>query len=82
MKKKKEKSELNAVNEPQLAYNNRVVVTTFAKLEEHDREHTRSLSYLERLEYLQKLIFITHGNDLSEQEEAFYKGKITIRQLK
>ena len=81
MKKKKEKPDSNMVNEPQPVYDNRVIITTFAELEERDLEHARSLTHLERLAYLQKLISIVHGHDFTEQEEAFYKGKITVRKL-
>ena len=79
MKKKKEKPESNQVNEPQVAYNNRVIMTTFAELEERDREFTRRMTYAERMEYLQKLIYNLFGPDLSEQEQELKKGKLTIR---
>lgn len=70
----------NKANEPQPAYHNRITITTLADLEERDRELTRNMTHEQRMEYLQKLIRITHSDEeLSQLEKKFYTGKIRIR---
>ena len=64
-----------AGEEPQAGYDNRITITTSEALEEQTREHTRYMTHLQRMEYLQKLINITHGYDLSKQEKQFLTGK-------
>lgn len=76
---KSDEDEKEKVNEPDIDDSKNLTITTFAELEERDREFTRNLTHEQRLEYLQKLISVTHGNDLSEFEKKFYEGKITIR---
>ncbi len=68
-------------NEPELGYNNRVIITTLSDLEERDREFTRNMTHVERMNYLQKLISITYGSDLSDIEKIFHEGRIKIRSL-
>ena len=86
-KKYKKPLEKTEVHEPKPSYetslleNMRFTVSTLQQLEERDREHTRRMTHEQRMEYLQKLISITFGNDLSEQAKAFYNGKFTIRKL-
>jgi hypothetical protein len=46
-------NEEHKANEPVAEYNNRIVNTTFADLEERDREHTRKMAHNQRMEYLQ-----------------------------
>ncbi|MEP7171680.1 MAG: hypothetical protein ABI855_20070 [Bacteroidota bacterium] len=49
-------------------------------MEERDRDLTRSMTYSERMEYLQKLIGITHSDDdLKELEKHFNEGRIEIK---
>ena len=68
----------NKAGEPEAFYN-RITITTLGDLEDRDRNYTRNLSHLQRLEYLQKLIANVFGNDFSEQEKKFLEGRITIR---
>lgn len=84
--KKIKKNNLSKASESEVNYlktniNQDIQITSFEESEEIDHEFTRGLSHLERLAYLNKLISITHGNDLSEYEKAFYNGKITFRNL-
>lgn len=82
MKKKKiekESKETNA-DEPLPTYNNSITITTLADLEERDRDHTRNMTHDQRMEYLQKLISITHSNDdLKKVENIFNEGRIKIK---
>jgi hypothetical protein len=71
--------EESKAGEPQADYSDRVIITTFEKLEEMDREYTRRMNHVERMEYLQKLNYNLYGSDLSEQEEELRKGKLIIR---
>lgn len=85
--KKQKKSIIAKVNEPgesykkTLPFGDNIVVTNHKNLEEADRNYMGQLTYIERFAYLQKLISITHGTDLSKQEKAFYYGRISIRTL-
>lgn len=76
----KTEEEENKAEEPQADYSNRVIITTLEALEEMDREFTRKMSPVERMEYLQKLIYNLYGPDLSEQEEEMKKGELKIRE--
>ena len=86
-KKYKKSIKKTEVHEPQPAYetslgtHNNLTITTFAELEEMDREHTRRMTHDERMEYLQKLIYNVWGPDLSKQEKELKKGKLTIRKF-
>ena len=71
-------NEENKANEPQADYS-RITISSLSDLEERDREHTRNMTHEQRLEYLQKLISIVYGTDLSEQEKEFDEGRICIR---
>ena len=68
------------MNELKVSYNNRITITTLSDLEERDREHTSNMTYEQRMEYLQKLISITHSNDdLKKVENIFNEGRIKIK---
>jgi hypothetical protein len=80
---KKEDKEGKA-EEPQPSYNPEKKVITPSSLEnlqERNREHTRNLSYAERMEYLFKLNQNLYGFDWSKQEKALRKGVIQIRKV-
>ena len=70
----------NLASEPAADYG-KVIITTLEALENETRYHTVNMSYEERMEYLQKLRDITHGNDLSEEENAFYIDKIRVNKI-
>lgn len=73
-----EKSDMEA-NELQPNYSLPIQITTSQALEEQDREFTRNMTFDQRMEYLQKLISITHSEeDLMELERKFYNSKIII----
>ncbi len=69
------------INEAKANYlSNRIIVSTVADLEEQDRKFTANLTVDQRMEYLQKLINITHSEeDLLGLEKIFYDGRINIR---
>ena len=80
MQKENEEQE---ANEPEVSYNNRITITTFANLEERERDHTRNMTHSQRMEYLQKLIHITHSDDdLIVLERKFNEGRIKIKKAK
>ena len=61
----------------------KIQITSNQELEEQDREYTRNLSHDERMEYLQKLIGITHSEqDLKDLTVKFKNSKIIINQPK
>jgi len=73
-----EKSDMEA-NELQPNYSTRIQITSSQELEEQDRDFTRNMTHDQRMEYLQKLISITHSDeDLKELEVQFYNSKIII----
>lgn len=77
-----EKSDMEA-NELQPNYSLPIQITTSQALEEQDREFTRNMTFDQRMEYLQKLISITHSEeDLMELERKFYNSKIIINKSK
>jgi hypothetical protein len=81
-KKSGSKGKTTSLSEPQVDYGNRISITTFEALEERDREHTRKMTHNQRMEYLQKLISITHSeDDLKRLEKKFYEGKIMTRKV-
>lgn len=72
-------------NEPQPGFDSSTTRTAFKKvivfstLEEQDRltrEFTASLSHVERMQYLQKLIRIFYGLELSQPVEKFWTKKL------
>ena len=76
-------AENNSAGEPQPSYGvgkKVITITTLENLRERDREHTRSLSHAERMEYLLKLNQNLFGFDWSTQAEELRKGVIHIRQ--
>jgi len=79
--KKTEVREPKPSYETSLGENNHITITTFEELEQMDIESARNRTYLERMEYLHKLIRVIHGEDFSAGEKAFYTGKISIRKM-
>ena len=78
--KKKHSKKPGHANEPAPVYGDKISVASLEALSDMDREHTRKMTPVQRLEYLHKLISITHGTDMSAEEKAFYEGKIRINQ--
>ena len=77
-KYKKQPLSETKVNEPSSIDYGRMSISSFEESEEQMREYTRNMNHLQRMEYLNKLISITHGEDLSEYEHKFYSGRIKI----
>ncbi len=73
--------EKDKFKEPEMDYSKRVIITTLFDLEERDRELTRNMTHEERMIYLQKIISITYGADLSAYEKIFHESRIKIRTL-
>ena len=75
---KSEEEEENKAEEPQADYSKRVTITTLEELEEQTREHTRNMTYEQRMEYLQQLISIVYGPVEDEQKKKFLEGRLMI----
>ena len=77
-----DKDRENRAEEPQPSYGGgkkKIVFTSLENLEEKNSDHTRNLSYAERMEYLLQLNQNLFGFDWSEQVEVLRKGIIHIR---
>ena len=75
------KRDKDKVNDVKANYaSNRIIVSTVADLEEQDRKLTANMNVDQRMEYLQKLISITHSEeDLLALEKIFNEGRVKIR---
>ena len=72
------KQKRNKMKEPGKNYNNRITISSLEESEATMRLHTTNMGHEQRMEYLQKLIEITHGNDLSELRNKFYICRIKV----
>jgi len=69
----------NQIQEPHTYYNTDITITTNQILSQQDREFTKNLTPTERLEYLQKLISVTHSkNDIIELEKKMENLRMEI----
>jgi len=86
MKKKKTQPPVKhkdaRVNEAQAGYDTHISITSISEMEMKMRQHTAYMTPEYRMQYLQRLIRITHGDDFSEQKKIFREGRIKIEKMK